>query len=66
MQLLLLNYREDVIKAKVAQEHTDETLRSEIAFLKSQIISEQQEKAKIEDELTNEISQIQEELSKPL
>jgi len=38
MQLLLLKYREEIISAKVAKEHTEETLRSEILFLKSQMI----------------------------
>ena len=62
MQLLLLTYREDVIAAKIAKEHMEETLRSEIIFLKSQIVAEQQEKTKVEENLSNEISQLQEEL----
>lgn len=37
MQLLLLRYREDIIAAKVAKEHQEETLKSEILFLKDQV-----------------------------
>lgn len=37
MQLLLLRYREDIIAAKVSKEHQEETLKSEILFLKDQV-----------------------------
>lgn len=37
MQLLLLRYREDIIAAKVSKEHLEETLKSEILFLKDQV-----------------------------
>ncbi|BFZ04743.1 hypothetical protein BsWGS_07781 [Bradybaena similaris] len=59
MQLLLLKYREEIISAKVAKEHTEETLKSEIVFLKSQVMGEQQEKATLEETLTQEISVLQ-------
>ncbi|KAK0068772.1 rab GTPase-binding effector protein 1 isoform X2 [Biomphalaria pfeifferi] len=59
MQLLLLKYREEIISAKVAKEHTEETLRSEIVFLKSQVMGEQQEKCTLEETLTQEISALQ-------
>jgi Rab GTPase-binding effector protein 1 len=62
LQLLVLRLREDVISAKVAKEHTDDTLRSEIMFLKDQVLAEQQEKATMEEALSQEISQLQEEL----
>ncbi|CAG5124695.1 unnamed protein product, partial [Candidula unifasciata] len=59
MQLLLLKYREEIISAKVAKEHTEETLKSEIVFLKSQVMGEQQEKATLEETLTQEIGALQ-------
>ncbi|XP_046374469.1 rab GTPase-binding effector protein 1-like isoform X1 [Haliotis rufescens] len=62
MQLLLLKYREEIIAAKVAKEHTEETLRSEIMFLKDQVVSEQQEKNTIEETLSQELSTLQEKL----
>lgn len=64
MQLLLLRYREDIISAKVAKEHTESTLKSEILFLKHQVVGEQQEKTTVEETLTQEISQLQEQLGK--
>ena len=62
MQLLLLKYREDVIAAKVAKEYSEENLRSEIMFLKDQVVSEQQERSNIEETLNTEISELQEAL----
>ena len=62
MQLLLLKYREEIISAKVAKEHTEESLRSEILFLKDQVVSEQQEKTTMEETLTTELHTLQEKL----
>ena len=62
MQLLLLKYREEIIAAKVAKEHTEEKLKSELIFLKDQVVSEQQEKNTIEEALTQEINSLQERL----
>lgn len=59
---MLLKYREEIIAAKVAKEHTEETLRSEIMFLKDQVVSEQQEKNTIEETLSQELSTLQEKL----
>lgn len=63
MQLLLLKYREDIIAAKVAKDHMEENMRSEMMFMHSQVQSVQQESAQVEEELTNEISNLQEELA---
>ncbi|XP_071544264.1 rab GTPase-binding effector protein 1-like isoform X1 [Panulirus ornatus] len=60
MQLLLLRYREDIIAAKVSKEHQEETLKSEILFLKDQVLAEQHEKNTIEDRLSSEIDQLRE------
>ena len=60
MQLLLLKYREDIIAAKVDKEQTLETLSSKILFLKDQVSSEQEEKTRIEEALTQEINSLQE------
>ncbi|KAL8599973.1 hypothetical protein ACOMHN_038972 [Nucella lapillus] len=59
MQLLLLKYREEIIAAKVAKDHLEETLKSEQVFLRSQLLSEQEEKQRMEDTLTQEISILQ-------
>jgi Rab GTPase-binding effector protein 1 len=62
MQLVLLRYREDIIAAKCAKEHIEGTLKSEIMFLKDQVVGEQQERKTIEETLTNDITNLQEEL----
>ena len=62
LQLTLLRTREELITAKVAVEHTAETLRSQILFLKDQVKAEQQEKGTMEDTLSADISSLQEEL----
>ena len=64
MQLLLLKYREEIIAAKVAKEHGEETLKSEQVFLRSQLLSEQEEKQRMEDTLSQEISALQAKASK--
>ena len=64
MQLLLLKYREDIISAKVDKEQTLETLSSKILFLKDQVSSEQEEKTRIEEALTQEINTLQEKVGK--
>ena len=64
MQLLLLKYREEIIQIKVAKEHTEDMLKSEIMFLKDQIQAEQQEKNNIEESLSQELSTVQEKLGK--
>lgn len=66
MQLLLLKYREEIIQAKVAKEHIEESLKSQIMFLKDQVVSEQQEKSNMEETLTQEINSLQERLGKDL
>jgi predicted nucleic acid-binding Zn-ribbon protein len=62
MQLLLLRYREEIIEAKVGQEHAEDTKRSEILFLKDQVRAEQQERNTVEETLSQEITGLQEEL----
>ena len=64
MQLLLLKYREEIISAKVAKEHAEETMRAQVAFLKSQVTGEQQERATLEEALTQEISSLQAQVGK--
>ncbi|KAL3857529.1 hypothetical protein ACJMK2_012189 [Sinanodonta woodiana] len=63
LHLLLLRYREEVIKAKVGQEHTEATLRSQINFLKDQVHGEQQEKTTLEETLSQEISSLLDKLA---
>ena len=59
MQLLLLKYREEIISAKIAKEHTEETLKSEILFLKDQLMCEQHERSNLEEAMSQENSQLQ-------
>lgn len=47
---------------KVGQEHSEELLKSEIMFLRDQIIAEQQERSTMEENLAQEISQLQQQL----
>lgn len=60
--MVVLNYREELITAKVSQEHGEELLRSENMFLRDQIVAEQQERSIVEENLTQEISQLQQQL----
>ena len=62
MHLLILKTREELITAKVAKEHLEDTLKSEIMFLKDQVRAEQQEKSTLEETLSTEISNLQEQL----
>ncbi len=62
LHLLLLKSREEIIQAKVAKEHVEDTLKSEIMFLKDQVVAEQQEKTRVEEALSGEISHMQEDL----
>ncbi|XP_068218588.1 rab GTPase-binding effector protein 1-like isoform X3 [Palaemon carinicauda] len=63
MHLLLLRYREDIIAAKVSKEHQEETLKSQILFLKDQVLAEQHEKNTMEDRLSTEIDQLREKVA---
>lgn len=63
MQLLLLKYREEIIRAKVAKEHIEDTLKSEILFLKDRALADQQEKNTLEETLSQEVSTLQERLA---
>ncbi len=62
LHLLILKTREELITAKVAKEHLEDTLKSEIMFLKDQVRAEQQEKSTLEETLSTEISNLQEQL----
>jgi len=62
MQLVVLKYREELITVKVGQEHSEELLKSEIMFLRDQIVAEQQERSTMEENLAQEISQLQQQL----
>ena len=59
MQLLVLRYREELITAKVSQEHQEGILKSEIMFLRDQVVAEQQERSTMEESLAQEISHLQ-------
>ena len=59
---MLLKYREDLITCRVSLEHARETMGGEVAFLKSRLEAEQQERVVMEDTLTQELSQLQNQL----
>ena len=54
MQFYCLKLREELITTLVAKERNEETLKSEILFLKEQMIGEQQTKETIEENLTQD------------
>ncbi len=54
MQFYCLKLREELITTLVSKERNEETLKSEILFLKEQIIGEQQTKENIEENLTQD------------
>ena len=58
MQKLLHHLREELIRNRVAKEHLEESLRSEILFLKDQISAEQSEKESLEISYNTEISEL--------
>ena len=49
---------------QVAKEHYEEQLKSEVNFLKSQLLGEQQAKESIEDQLTSEMEALREKVPK--
>jgi hypothetical protein len=64
MHLLLLNYREEVIAAKVAQERAAELLGSELELLRSQTNEEQLRHQAERQQLQEDVIQLQEQLGK--
>jgi Rab GTPase-binding effector protein 1 len=55
LHLILLQYREDVIKSRIAKEHIEDSLKSEIHFLKDRISGEQESKDSVVQMLSREI-----------
>lgn len=60
LQLMLLRLREELIVAKLAKEHIEETLRSEILFMKERAKDEQHNRDSTESMLTQEIDSLRE------
>ncbi|GAV00724.1 hypothetical protein RvY_11530 [Ramazzottius varieornatus] len=60
---LLLQYREEVIRTRVGREHLEESLQSEIRFLKDQSVSEEEEKKGIIEMLSRDNDVLRERLS---
>uniref|UniRef100_A0ABM0LU26 Rab GTPase-binding effector protein 1-like n=1 Tax=Saccoglossus kowalevskii TaxID=10224 RepID=A0ABM0LU26_SACKO len=63
LQQLVKKYRRDMISLRVAAEHSDETLRSEIMFLKERVQAEQHTKETIEDTLQSDLDTAREEIA---
>ncbi|XP_043245707.1 rab GTPase-binding effector protein 2-like isoform X1 [Amphibalanus amphitrite] len=59
---MLLKYKEDLISAKIAREHVEETLRNQLAFMKNEQEALQHEKDAINDELVAEVNKLREEV----
>ena len=55
---MLLRYREELISAKIAREHVDETLRNQLAFMKDEQQALQHEKDALNDELAAELNKL--------
>ena len=60
MHLLLLNFRENLITAKIAKERVEEKLKNEIGYLKGQMHGEEQNRKTMEDQYTEQIAHLQE------
>ena len=55
---MLLRYKEDLISAKIAREHVEETLRNQLAFMKNEQEALQHEKDALNDELVAELNKL--------
>lgn len=64
MQLLLLNYREELIAAKIAQERASEFLTNELELVHSQAAEECQKEQTENQRLKNYVVELQEQLGK--
>lgn len=51
MHLMLLKLREELITAKVAREHLEESLRADLTFVRTQLRGEEQAKKSVEDQV---------------
>lgn len=58
----MLNYREEVIAAKVDREHNGEALGRELELLRSQLLAEQQQRSEAEESMMRHIDELQEQL----
>ncbi|XP_037091000.1 rab GTPase-binding effector protein 1-like [Pollicipes pollicipes] len=63
LHLMLLRYKEELISAKIAREHVEETLRNQLAFMKNEQEALQHEKDSLNDELVAELSKLREEVT---
>ncbi|XP_022242790.1 rab GTPase-binding effector protein 1-like isoform X2 [Limulus polyphemus] len=63
MQFLYLKLQEDLITALIAKEKIEEGLKSEILFLRDEIMAEQNAKETMEDTLTQENDTLREQLT---
>jgi len=59
MQLLLLQYREDLITAKVGKERAEEKLASEVGFMKQQLNGEQQARTAIQNQYSTQLQELE-------
>ena len=55
---MLLRYKEDLISAKIAREHVEETLRNQLAFMKNEQEALRHEKDAINDQLVAEVNKL--------
>jgi Rab GTPase-binding effector protein 1 len=62
MQLLLLQYREDLITAKVGKERAEEKLASEVGFLKQQLTGELQARTTIQHQYSTQLQGLEEKI----
>lgn len=62
LQLHCLKLREELIDERAAKEHLDESLKSEVAFRRSQMDSLQHEKEQLEHNLTEEVNDLRTQL----
>ncbi|XP_077995357.1 rab GTPase-binding effector protein 1-like [Glandiceps talaboti] len=63
LQQVIKKYRRDIISVRSSAENIEETLRSEIMFLKERVQAEQHAKDTIEDTLQGDLDQAREEIA---
>lgn len=62
LQLFCLKLREELIEERAAKEHLDESMKSEVAYLQSQMQSERLSREHVEDQLTEEVNALRTQL----
>ncbi|CDW53278.1 FYVE zinc finger family protein [Trichuris trichiura] len=63
LHILCLQLKEELLESRIAEEHLEESLRSDLIFVKSQLESELQSKEQLEVSLTEDVNSLRTELA---